>query len=64
MVTLSRRNGLNLVRIPDISDLVRTISVATGLGPFTWTRVSSTVISDTGGKFTFYHIKFQVTLFQ
>ena len=52
MVTLSKRHGLSLVLLSDcsvFSNRVRAISVAMGLTPVMWTRLSAQVTFDTGG---------------
>lgn len=60
MVTSSKMNGLNPVLISDysfFSDRVRAISVAMGLTPIIWTRISPTATFDTGGIcFYVFHI--------
>lgn len=54
METLSKWRGLNLVQSLTIefvvfSDRVRAISIAMGLTPVIWTRLSPQVTFDTGG---------------
>ena len=53
MVTLSKRRGLNFVQCLIIcfvlSGRVRAISVAMGLTPVMWTRISPMATFDTGG---------------
>jgi len=62
MVTLSKRYGFKRCSNIDysfvFSERVRAISIAMGLRPVIWTRLSPTVTFDTGGTYSYYFSKF------